>query len=568
MTRGEWSTMSQKNENPYASKPWLKFYDKGVPTHIDYPEIPLYEFLESAAKDFGSRTAIYFLKRKMSYKEFKDITDRLATALANLGVKKGEVVAVILPNFPQFLFSYYGIMKAGATVTTCSTLLTERELAFQLNDAGAETIIAWDRQLEKIKNIKDRTRLRNIIITGVFDYTPNAQREPPEIAGTMQFVNLVNKAKPNPPKVKVNAKEYVAVLQYTGGTTGLPKGAMLTHYNLVSNAIATAAWVPDIKRGKETALTNLPLFHIYGMTVCMNTLIYNAMTMVLNPDPRDLKSLLELIRETRPGMFPGVPTVYMRLLERDDINDYAKDLRSIRICNTGAAPMPPEVLKDFEKRTGGKILEGYGLTECSPVTHSNPTGEGKRKIGSAGIPFPDTEVKIVDIADDTKIMPVGKEGEIMVKGPQVMKGYWNKPEETKNQMRDGWVKTGDIGKMDADGYFYIVDRKKDMIDVSGFKVYPREVEDILYEHKAVLMASVIGIPDPQTPGNERVKAFVVLKDGYKEGDELANEIKEFCKKELAPYKVPKSVEFRKELPETLVGKVLRKELREQESRAE
>ena len=568
MTRGEWSTMSQKNENPYASKPWLKFYDKGVPTHIDYPEIPLYEFLESAAKDFGSRTAIYFLKRKMSYKEFKDITDRLATALANLGVKKGEVVAVILPNFPQFLFSYYGIMKAGATVTTCSTLLTERELAFQLNDAGAETIIAWDRQLEKIKNIKDRTRLRNIIITGVFDYTPNAQREPPEIAGTMQFVNLVNKAKPNPPKVKVNAKEYVAVLQYTGGTTGLPKGAMLTHYNLVSNAIATAAWVPDIKRGKETALTNLPLFHIYGMTVCMNTLIYNAMTMVLNPDPRDLKSLLELIRETRPGMFPGVPTVYMRLLERDDINDYAKDLRSIRICNTGAAPMPPEVLKDFEKRTGGKILEGYGLTECSPVTHSNPTGEGKRKIGSAGIPFPDTEVKIVDIADDTKIMPVGKEGEIMVKGPQVMKGYWNKPEETKNQMRDGWVKTGDIGKMDADGYFYIVDRKKDMIDVSGFKVYPREVEDILYEHKAVLMASVIGIPDPQTPGNESVKAFVVLKDGYKEGDELANEIKEFCKKELAPYKVPKSVEFRKELPETLVGKVLRKELREQESRAE
>jgi long-chain acyl-CoA synthetase len=560
--------MSQKNENPYADKRWVKFYDKGVPAHIDYPEIPLYEFLDRAAKDFGSRTAIYFLKRRISYKEFKDIADRLATALATLGVKKGDVVAIIMPNFPQFLFSYYGIMKAGATVTTCSTLLTERELAFQLNDAGAETIIAWDRQLEKIKNIKDRTRLRNIIITGVFDYTPNAQREPPEIAGTMQFVNLVSKAKPNPPKTKVNPKEDVAVLQYTGGTTGLPKGAMLTHYNLVSNAVATAAWVADIRRGKETALTNLPLFHIYGMTVCMNTLIHNAMTMVLNPDPRDLKSLLELIRETRPGLFPGVPTIYMRLLERDDIDDYAKDLRSIRICNTGAAPMPPEVLKDFEKRTGGKILEGYGLTECSPVTHSNPTGEGKRKVGSAGIPFPDTEVKIVDIADDTKIMPVGKEGEIMVKGPQVMKGYWNKPEETKNQMKDGWVKTGDIGKMDEDGYFYIVDRKKDMIDVSGFKVYPREVEDILYEHKSVLMASVIGIPDPQTPGNERVKAFVVLKDGYKEGDELANELKEFCKKSLAPYKVPKSIEFRKELPETLVGKVLRKELREQESRAE
>jgi long-chain acyl-CoA synthetase len=441
-------TMSQKNEDPYADKPWLKFYDKGVPAHIDYPEIPLYEFLDKAAKDFGGRTALYFLKRKMSYKEFKDIADRLATALANLGVKKGDVVAIIMPNFPQFLFSYYGIMKAGATVTACSTMLTERELAFQLNDAGAETIIAWDRQLEKIKNIKDRTRLRNIIITGIFDYSPNAQREPPEMAGTMQFVNLVNKEKPNPPKVKFNPKEDVAVLQYTGGTTGLPKGAMLTHYNLVSNAIATASWVPEIKRGKETALTNLPLFHVYGMTVCMNTLIYNAMTIVLNPDPRDLKSLLELIRETRPGFFPGVPTIYMRLLERDDINDYAKDLRSIRICNTGAAPMPPEVLKEFEKKTGGKILEGYGLTECSPVTHSSPTGEGKRRLGSAGIPFPDTEVKIVDLADDTKIMPIGKEGEIMIKGPQVMKGYWNKPEETKKQMRDGWVKTGDIGKMD------------------------------------------------------------------------------------------------------------------------
>jgi long-chain acyl-CoA synthetase len=561
-------TTNQNDENPYAAKPWLKFYDKGVPAHIDYPEIPLYEFLDRSAKDFGGRTAIWFLNRKISYKEFKDVVDRLATALVNLGVKKGDVVALIMPNFPQFLFGYYGILKAGATVTTCSTLLSERELAFQLNDAGAETIIAFDRQLEKIKNIKDRTRLRNIIITGIFDYGPSSQRDLPEIAGTMQFVNLVNKVKPNPPKVRVNPKEDVAVLQYTGGTTGLPKGAMLTHYNLVSNAIATVSWVPELKRGKETALTNLPLFHIYGMTVCMNSLIYNAVTMALNPDPRDLKSLLELIRQSRPGLFPGVPTIYMRMLERDDIDDYAKDLRSIKVCNTGAAPMPPEVLKEFEKRTGGKILEGYGLTECSPVTFSNPTGEGKRKVGSAGIPFPDTEVKIVALEDDTKIMPIGKEGELMIKGPQVMKGYWNKPEETKKQMRDGWVKTGDIAKMDADGYLYIVDRKKDMIDVSGFKVYPREVEDVLYEHKAVLMASVIGIPDPQTPGNERVKAFVVLKDGFKEGEELANEIKDLCKKELAPYKVPKAVEFRKELPETLVGKVLRKTLKEQEARAE
>jgi long-chain acyl-CoA synthetase len=560
--------MSEKKVNPYADKRWLKFYDKGVPAHIDYPEIPLCELLDRAAKDFGGRTAIYFLKRKISYKEFKDISDRVATFLVNMGVKKGSVVAIILPNFPQFLFAYYGILKAGAIVTACSTLLTEPELAFQLNDSGAEIIIAWDRQLEKIKNIKDRTRLRHIVITDVFDYTPAAQREPPEIAGTQQFLNLVNRTKPNPPKIKVNAKEDVAVLQYTGGTTGLPKGAMLTHLNLLSNAVATAAFVPDVQRGKWTALTNLPLFHIYGMTVCMNTLIQNAVTMVLNPDPRDLKSLLELIRETRPGMFPGVPTVYMRLLERDDIDDYAKDLRAIRICNSGAAAMPPEVLKEFERRTGGKISEGYGLTECSPVTHSNPLGEGKRKIGSIGIPFPDTEVKIVAINDDSKIMPVGQEGELMIRGPQVMKGYWNKPEETANQLKkDGWLKTGDIGKMDEDGYFYIVDRKKDMIDVSGFKVYPREVEDVLFEHKAVLMAAAIGIPDAETPGSERVKAYVVLKDGFTESEETANDIKAFAKKSLAPYKVPKFIEFRKELPETLVGKVLRKELREEEARA-
>lgn len=560
--------MNQESENPYADKRWLKFYDKDVPPHIDYPEIPLYELLDRAARDFGGRTAIYFMKKRISYKEFKDITDRVATFLVSQGVKKGSVVAITMPNFPQFLFGYYGILRAGATVTACSTLLTEPELAFQLNDSGAETIIAWDRQLEKIKNIRDKTRLRKVIITDVFDYTPAAQREPPEIAGTMQLLNLINKTKPDPPKVKISPKEDVAVLQYTGGTTGLPKGAMLTHFNLVSNAIAVASWIPDVRRGKETALTNLPLFHIYGMTVCMNTLIHNAVTMVLNPDPRDLKSLLELIRETKPGMFPGVPTIYMRLLERDDIDDYAKDLRSIRICNTGAAPMPPEVLKEFEKRTGGKILEGYGLTECSPVTHSNPLGEGKRRIGSIGIPFPDTEVKIVGINDDTKIMPVGEEGEIMIRGPQVMKGYWNKPEETANQLKkDGWIKTGDIAKMDQDGYFYIVDRKKDMIDVSGFKVYPREVEDVLYGHKAVLMAAVIGIPDPETPGSEKVKAYIVLKDGYNEGEELANDIRAFAKKSVAPYKVPKFIEFRKELPETLVGKVLRKELREEEARA-
>ena len=554
------------SEDPYSTKPWINNYDKGVPASLDYPEMNVYEFLDNSAKDFGSRTAIWFMNNKISYKKLKDIADRLATALVNLGVKRGDVVAIMIPNFPQFIMSYYGILKAGAIATACSVLHTEHELSYQLNDSGAEVIIASDNQIDKISKIKDRTRLRHVIITNVLDYTPMAPRNPPEISGTMQFLNLINDTKPNPPKFETNAKEDLVCLQYTGGTTGLPKGAMLTHHNIVSNCVAVATWgAVDFKRGKETILTNLPLFHIYGQTVCMNLHIYMASTIALNPDPRDQKSLFEIIKSTHPSMFPGVPTMYMRLLERDDFEDYAKDLKSIRICNTGAAPMPPEIQKEFEGRTGGKILEGYGLTESSPVTHSNPFS-GIRKVGSVGMPIPDTNVRIVDIEDYSKILPIGEAGEIIMKGPQIMKGYWNKPEETVNQLKDDWLLTGDIGKMDEDGYFYIVDRKKDMIDVSGFKVYPREVEDVLFEFEPIEKVAIIGIPDPELPGSEKVKAYVVLKDGYQENEEMVSEIREFARKNVAPYKVPKFVEFRKELPETLVCKVQRKDLKEIEAR--
>ncbi len=554
------------SEDPYAEKIWTKNYDENVPSSIDYPKINVYEFLDNSAKDFGSRTAIWFMKNKISYKNLKDIADRLATALVELGLKRGDVVAIMIPNFPQFIMSYYGILKAGGIVTACSVLHTEHELAYQLNDCGAEIIIAWDNQIEKINKIKDRTRLRHIIITNVFDYTPMAPRNPAEISGTIQFINLINKTKPNPPKFQINSDEDLVCLQYTGGTTGLPKGAMLTHRNIVSNCVSVATWAGDnFRRGKETILTNLPLFHIYGQTVCMNLHIYMASTIALNPDPRDQKSLFEIIKSTQPSMFPGVPTMYMRLLERDDLEDYAKDLKSIRVCNTGAAPMPPEVQKEFEERTGGIILEGYGLTESSPVTHSNPFS-GTRKVGSVGMPIPDTEVRIVDIEDYRKILPIGEAGEIIMKGPQIMKGYWNKPEETENQLKDGWLLTGDIGKMDEDGYFYIVDRKKDMIDVSGFKVYPREVEDVLFEYEIIEKAAIIGVPDPELPGSEKVKAYVVLKDGYQENDETKNKIKDFLRQNIAPYKVPKFIEFRKELPETLVGKVQRKDLKEIEAK--
>jgi long-chain acyl-CoA synthetase len=554
------------SEDIYSQKPWLKNYDEGVPAHIEYPEINVYEFLKNSADKFGGRTAIWFMKNKITYKKLDDITDRLATALVDLGVKRGDVVAIMIPNFPQFIMSYYGILKAGAIVTACSVLHTEHELAYQLNDSGAEVIIAWDNQIEKISKIRDRTRLRHVIVTNVLDYSPLSKRNPPEISGTKQLLNLIDETKPNPPTFTTNAKEDIACLQYTGGTTGLPKGAMLTHYNLVSNSVAVNVWgVGELREGKETILTNLPLFHIYGQTVCMNLHVLIGSTIALNPDPRDQKSLFEIIKTTNATMFPGVPTMYMRLLERDDLEDYAKDLRSIRVCNTGAAPMPPEVLKEFEERTGAIILEGYGMTESSPVTHTNPF-KGERKIGSVGMPIPDTEVKIVKIDDYTQSVPLGEAGEIIIKGPQVMKGYWNKPDETENQIKNRWLLTGDIAKMDEDGYFYIVDRKKDMINVSGFKVYPRELEDVLFENEAIENAAVIGLPDPNLPGSEKVKAYIVLKDGYKESDEMKAEIKEFCRQVLAPYKIPKFIEFRKELPETLVGKVLRKDLKDIEAR--
>ncbi|MFX1325585.1 MAG: long-chain fatty acid--CoA ligase [Promethearchaeota archaeon] len=554
------------NENPYAAKPWLEHYDDDVHPEIEIPEMNISEFLDNTTKEFGSRTAIWYMKNKISYKRFNDIANRLATVLVDLGVKKGDVIAIMLPNMPQFPFSFYGIQKAGGIVTACSVLHTEHELAYQLNDSGAEIIIAWDNQLEKIMNIKERTRLRHIIITNILDYGPMAPRNPPEITGTMQFLNLIEKTKPNPPKFETYAKEDIAILQYTGGTTGLPKGAMLTHYNLVANCYQMYEWTKSVtQRGKMTALTTLPLFHIYGMQVCMNSFIYSGTTIALHLDPRDQKGLFETIKATHPAMFPGVPTMYMRLLERDDLEDYAKDLKSIKICNTGAAPMPPEVLKEFEERTGALIIEGYGMTEASPATHVNPL-KGTRKIGSVGLALPNTEYKIVNISDYSKIVPIGESGEIMIKGPQVMMGYWNKPEETEDQLKEGWLLTGDIGKVDEEGYLYIVDRKKDMINVSGFKVYPRELEDVLFEHEAIENVAIIGIPDPKLPGSESVKAYIVLKDGYRESDEIKNEIKEFCRKNVAPYKVPRQIEFRKELPETLVGKVLRKELKDIEAK--
>ncbi len=558
--------MNETVENPYASKFWTKNYDEGVPAEFEVPDMNIYELVDKAAKDFGKRPAIYFLKQRMNYKKFKEIVDKLATALVNLGVEKGDRVGLVMPNFPQYVLAFYGILRAGGVVSACSTLYTEHELMYQLNDSACEILIAHDAQLDKITNIRDSTSLRHVIISNVFDFAPGANKNPPEIAGTMQLLNLLKNTKPNPPTFTTNSMDEIAVLQYTGGTTGLPKGAMLTHHNLLSAALMLHYWAKKYSvPGKETVLTQLPLSHIYGTTVCLNNFVNIGGCIALNPDPRDQISFFEVIKETHPTHLPGVPRIYMQLLEREDFKDYVKRFKSLKLCESGAAPMPHEIMEEFEEVTGSKIIEGYGMSETSASGVSNPV-DGVRKVNSVGLPVPNMEFKIVDIDDYTKVVPIGETGEIMLRGHMVMKGYWNKPEETAEQMKeDGWILTGDIAKMDEDGYVFIVDRKKDMINVSGFKVYPQELENLLVEHDAIDNAAVIGLPNPDNPGSDTVKAYIVLKTQYNESDELLDDIQEFCRKNLAPYKVPKKYEFRKELPETKLLKLSRKDLKDYEA---
>ncbi len=557
-----------------AEKPWLKFYPEWVPHSIEYPEVPLDELLRRSAEKHPNAIAIIFEGLKMTYKELDEAVSRLATALQELGVQKGDKVAIYLPNCPQFVISYYAILRAGGVVTAVNPLYTERELEYQLNNAEAVGIVTLDVLYEKVARVRDKTGLKFIIVTSLKDYLPKAKAILGSLLGKIPTAKvekgpgiyflkeLIKKYPPEPKPVEINPKEDLACLQYTGGTTGVPKGAMLTHYNLVANAIQASHWL-DMEEAKEVHVGVLPLFHIYGMTVAMNAPIYGAGAMVLIPR-FDAKKVLEAIQKYRATVFCGVPTLYAMLLDYPDLPKY--DLTSIKFCISGAAPLPPEVQKKFMEITGGVLVEGYGLTEASPVTHCNPLDRTMKtvKVGSIGVPWPDTEAKIMDLETGTKELPPGEVGELVVKGPQVMKGYWKMPEETKQVLRDGWLYTGDIAKMDEDGYFYIVDRKKDLIKYKGYSVYPRELEDVLYEHEAVKLCAVVGKPDP-TAG-EIPKAFVVLKEGYEPTEELKKEIMEFVNSRVAPYKRIRELEFRRELPISAAGKVLRRLLREEEYR--
>lgn len=541
-------------------KPWFNSYPKDVPRKLEYPDVPLHEILEKTAKEHPEKAAIAYSGNSIAYAELDSLCKRFAAALAGLGVKKGDRVAIFLPNIPQFVIAYYGALKAGAVVTAISPLHKEREVAYQLGDSGAETIVALDQLYSIVETVWQKTKLKNAIVTSFEEYASKtavsitAKREP-----NVHYFQELLKTASKPPNMNITPHLDLAALQYTGGTTGTAKGAMLTHANLVSNAVAFAAWIkstPSI----ETFLTALPLFHIYGMTTSLNVPIHLAAKIVLLPK-FEPAAVLETIQRHRVTVFCGVPTMYSVLLANPELSKF--DLTSIRVCISGASPLPPQVQKQFMEVTGGFLAEGYGLTEASPVTHCNPVDKTMHtvRVGSIGLPLPDTDARIVDVETGKKTLEPGETGELAVKGPQVMRGYWRSPEETTLVLRDGWLLTGDIARMDTDGYFYITDRKKDLIKYKDYSVYPRELEDVLYEHPAVKLCAVVGKPAPVV--GEVLKAFIVFKVGATATEE---EIIAFVKEKVAPYKAVREVEFRNELPISAAGKVLRRALQEEEKR--
>ncbi|MDR7550079.1 MAG: long-chain fatty acid--CoA ligase [Armatimonadota bacterium] len=552
------------------ARPWLRHYEAGVPHALTYPDHPLQHLLDDAAGRYPNRPAVTFFGRDLSYAALRDLADRFAGGLRALGLQPGDRVSLHLPNCPQFVIAYYGILKAGGIVVPFNPLFVEREIAVQLADCGATIAVTLDLFLARVKAAAADSRLRHMIVTRVNEFFPPLLRmlyplrakrhgEWPAIrldATTHAFSDVCGAPPARP--TAVQSPDDIALLLYTGGTTGTPKGAMLTHRNAVANALQSASWFPNPEGTPLVTIGVLPLFHSYAMTVVMNASVLRGHRMVLLPR-FETRAVLRAIARYRPQQMPGVPTLYNALLHNPEVGRY--DLRSIRACISGAAALPLEVQTQFEQITGGRLVEGYGLTEASPVTHATPIG-GLRKPGSIGVPVPDTDARIVDLETGTRDLPPGEVGELIIRGPQVMAGYWNRPDETAQALRGGWLYTGDIARMDENGYFFIVDRKKEMLISGGFNVYPREIEEVLFAHPAVQEAAVIGVPDPHR--GEVPKAFVVLKAG---AQATAEDLQAHCRAHLAPFKVPREVEFRQTLPKSLIGKVLRRVLAEEERQA-
>lgn len=547
-------------------RPWLKMYDDGVPTSLDYPDVPLFHFLQESAEQFPDRACTVFKGAEISFREMDRLTDELAAGLVDLGVRKGQPVGIFMPNSPQFVMAFYAILKAGGVVVATNPLYTAREIEHQLNDSGVEIMLVMSNFYETIKTAQPKTRLKQVVVTNIKEYLPGLLRflftltrekkdgHRVELQdGDLWLQDLLSRYRgASRPEIELSPSD-TALFQYSGGTTGLSKAAVATHKNLVANTVQIAAWMPRA-RGEGVVLMAIPLFHVYGMVAGMSYGVHMGASLVMVPNPRDLKDLLQNIDKYSPTIFPGVPTLYNAINNHPDVVAGKYDLASIEACISGSAPLLRETKERFEEITGGKLVEGYGLSEAPTATHCNPI-DGENRAGSIGLPFPDIECRIVSLEDGATVLGPGEVGELVIRGPNVMKGYHGMPTETANTLRDGWLFTGDIAKMDEDGYFYIVDRKKELIKPSGYQVWPREVEEVIADHPAVIEVGVAGVPDPYR--GETVKAWVVLREG---AELTAEDLRAFCKEQLAAYKVPTEVEFREELPKTTVGKILRRVL--------
>ena len=551
-------------------KPWFARWPPDLPRSLTYPDVPVQDLLRRTAGQHGDRPAVTFYGKTLTYRDLDAAVDRFAAGLRTIGVRAGDRVSLLLPNTPHFMVAFFAVLRAGAIVVQTNPILTPRELEVLWNDAGVTTVVALDLFWHSLSKAKAGTQVQRVVVCDAAEFlrTPLRQLYPikkkkdlqkaghwplsiPREPWIHRFADLA-KTSGGSTQTPTNPDE-VAVLQYTGGTTGTPKGAMLTHRNLVANAVQCAAWFVTGAQGPERVLGAIPLFHVYGLTAVMLLSIVKGGEVILYPNPRDIGAILKLIHKTKPSLFPGVPTMYIAILRHPNLAKY--DLRSVRVCVSGAAPLPNEVRKQFEAATGGRIVEGYGLTEASPVTHCNPiNGIVKECIG---IPFPDTDAKLVDPEDASREVPPGEIGELAVRGPQVMKGYWNHPDETAAVLRNGWLLTGDIAKMDADGYFTIVDRKKDIIKTSGFLVFPAEVEEVLNKFPGVAEAAVIGVPHPER--GEDIVAIVVPRPSVVL-DKAA--IEHHCQQHLGKQKRPRQIEIVSELPKNFLGKIQRRRLRE------
>jgi long-chain acyl-CoA synthetase len=540
-------------------RPWLSQYDYWVPHHMSYPRRPLHEILDSATVEVPDRPATAFFGATLTFYEIKKRSDRFAAALSGFGISKGDRVGIMLPNCPQYIIAAFAVLRHGAVVVNINPTYTAREVLMVANDSALRVMVTLDTLAPLIAGIRAQTGIEQVVVTSLSEYTP-AAAPPPRSEGTLALTELIQGVKaPQVLSVPIGPDD-LAVLQYTGGTTGTPKGAMLTHANIFANVVQTEAFMNrSPERGVGRYLLVIPYFHIYAFTVGMMKGIWVGALQVLLPK-YDVEQVLAAIKEYRPTYFPAVPTVFVSLLNHPRVREFG--LEKVRFFNSGGAPCPLEVIEQWDRTIGRPLNEGYGLSETSPVTHSTPQF-AVRKPGTIGVPVPDTDMKIVDLEEGTVELPIGDAGELCIAGPQVMKGYWQRRDETERALRvhaDGrtWFHTGDIARMDEDGFFSIVQRKKDMIIVDGFNVYPSEVETVLYMHPAVRLVAVIGMPD--TYHGEVVKACVVLKDG---ASATPTDLTTHCKAELAPYKVPRQIELRNDLPMSAVGKILYRVLRDE-----